>query len=86
MIDFLTLFIFVSLKKDNGYCLSCWIELVLSPMLYKFIIWAYWAKTQSHIGSNPISVLTIGVVCEKNLIYSEDIPSTTFRMEGAGPY
>ena len=55
-------------------------------MLYKFIIWAYWAKTQSHIGSNPISVLTIGVVCEKNLIYSEDIPSTTFRMEGAGPY
>ena len=54
-------------------------------MLYKFIVWAYWAKTQSRIGSNPTLVLTIGAVCGKNLIYSEDIPSATFRMEGAGP-
>ena len=60
-------------------------ELVLSLTLYKFIIWAYWAKTQSHIGSNPTSVLTIGAVCEENLIYSEDILSATFRMEGASP-
>ena len=61
-------------------------ELVLSPMLYKFIVWAYWANTQPHIGLNPISVLTIGAVCGKNLIYSEGILSGTFKMEGAGPH
>ena len=55
-------------------------------MLYKFIVWANWAKTQSHIGLNPTLVLTIGAVCGKNLIYSEDIPSATFRMEGVGPH
>ena len=34
------------------------IRLVLSPMLYKFIVWAYWAKTQSCLGSKPKLVLT----------------------------
>jgi len=45
---------------DNGYYFSYSLELVLSPTLYKFIIWAYWAKTQSYIGSNPNPVLRIG--------------------------
>ena len=63
------------------------IELVLLSTLYKFIVWAYWAKTQSsYIGSNPNSVLTIGAVCGENLIYSESVLSTTFKMEEAGPH
>ena len=55
--------------KNNGYYLSCWIELVLSLTLYKFIIWAYWAKIQFHIGSNPISVLTKSIL--RKLLYRE---------------
>ena len=34
------------------------IRLVLSPMLYKFIVWACWAETQSYLGSKPKLVLT----------------------------
>ena len=34
------------------------IRLVLSPILYKFIVWACWAKTQSCLGSKPKLVLT----------------------------
>ena len=55
-------------------------------MLYKFIVWAFWAKTQSHIASNPISVLTIGAVCGKSLIYSKGDSATTFTMEEVGPH
>ena len=55
-------------------------------MLYKFIIWARWAKTQSYIRSNPNSVRTIGAVCGKNLIYSESDLGATFKMEEAGPH
>ena len=35
------------------------IRLVLSPTLYKFIVWACWAKTQSSLGSKPKLVLTV---------------------------
>ena len=55
-------------------------------MLYKFIIWTRWAKTQSYIGSNPNSVLTIGAVYEKNLVYSESISGAAFKMEEASPH
>ena len=55
-------------------------------MLYKFIVWACWAKTQSYIGSNPNSALTIGAVCGENLVYSESISGAMFRMEEAGPH
>ena len=55
-------------------------------MLNKFIVWAIWAEIQSYIGSNPNSVLTIGAIYGKNLIYSNGISSATFKMEGAGPY
>ena len=34
------------------------IRLVLSSMLYKFIVWAYWAETQSCLGSKPKPILT----------------------------
>ena len=34
------------------------IRLVLFPTLYKFIVWACWAKTQSCLGSKPKLVLT----------------------------
>ena len=34
------------------------IRLVLSPTLYKFIIWVCWAETQSCLGSKPKLVLT----------------------------
>ena len=36
------------------------IRLVLFPMLYKFIVWACWAKTQSYLGFKSKLVLTIG--------------------------
>ena len=55
-------------------------------MLYKFIVWVCWAKTQSYIGSSPNSVLTIGAVYEKNLVYSESISGAAFKMEEAGPH
>ena len=35
------------------------IRLVLFSTLYKFIVWAGWAKTQSCLGFNPKLVLTI---------------------------
>ena len=35
------------------------IRLVLSLTLYKFIVWACWAKTQFCLGSKPKLVLTI---------------------------
>ena len=34
------------------------IRLVLSPILYKFIVWACWAETQSCLGFKPKLVLT----------------------------
>ena len=34
------------------------VRLVLFPTLYKFIVWAYWAKTQPCLGSKPKLVLT----------------------------
>ena len=37
------------------------IRLVLFPTLYKFIVWACWAKTQSCLGSKPKLVLTIAI-------------------------
>ena len=37
------------------------IKLVLSPTLYKFIIWACWAKTQSCLGSKPKPVLIVSI-------------------------
>ena len=83
MTDFLILFVFNTLKSAT---LSSRIELVLSPTLYKFIVWACWAKTQSYTGSNPNSVLTIGTICGKNLIYSESVSSATFKMEEASPH
>ena len=55
-------------------------------MLYKFIVWAAWARTQSYIGSNPISILTIGTVCGESLIYSKGDSVTMFTMEEAGPH
>ena len=42
----------------NRYLLSK-IRLVLFPTLYKFIVWASWAKTQSCLGSKPKLILTI---------------------------
>ena len=36
------------------------IRLVLFPVLYKFNVWAYWAKTQSYLGFKSKLVLTIG--------------------------
>ena len=36
------------------------IRLVLFPTLYKFIVWACWAKTQSYLGFKSKLVLTIG--------------------------
>ena len=34
------------------------VRLVLFPTLYKFIVWAYWAKTQPCLGSKPKLILT----------------------------
>ena len=34
-------------------------------MLYKFIVWAYWTKTQFYIGSNPNSVLIYSHILKK---------------------
>ena len=48
----------INLKYDNRYLFSI-IRLILSPTLYKFIVWAYWAKIQSYFGSKPKLVLTI---------------------------
>ena len=62
------------------------IRLVLSPTFYKFIVWAYWAETQSCLGSKPKLVLTIGAVCGKNLIWSEGHSSLALKMEELGPY
>ena len=50
-------------------------------MLYKFIVWAFWAKIQPYIRSTPSSVLAIGAVCEKNLIYSKGGSSVTKRQK-----
>ena len=55
-------------------------------MLYKFIVWAYWAKTQSYFGSNPTLVLTIGPICGKNLICFEGDSGATLKMEESGPH
>ena len=62
------------------------IRLVLSPTLYKFLVWAYWAKTQSCLGSKPKLVLTIGAVYGKNLICSEGDSGIALKMEELGPY
>ena len=43
--------------KTNRF--SSGIDLVLQSTFYKFIVWASWPKTQSYIGFDPISVLTI---------------------------
>ena len=77
---------FHDLKSANFIIFSSRVDLVLSSTFYKFIVWACWAKTQSYIGSNPNSVLTIGAVCRKSLIYSEGDSGTTFTMEEAGPH
>ena len=34
---------------------------VLSPTLYKFIVWTCWVKIQFYTGSNPNSVLTVKI-------------------------
>ena len=43
-------------------------------MLYKFIVWACWAKTQSCLGSKPKLVLTT-IICEteRNLDYNSKL-------------
>ena len=62
------------------------IRLVLFPTLYKFIVWACWAKTQSCLGSKPKLVLTIGVVCGKNLNWSEGDSGLALEMEELGSH
>ena len=55
-------------------------------MLYKFIVWTCWAKTQSCLGSKPKLVLTIGAVYGKNLICSEGDFGSALKMEELGPH
>ena len=74
MTDFLILFVSNSLKLPNlivfssgiDLVLSSGIDLVLSSTLYKFIVWAAWARTQTYFGFNPISFLTI-ILYNKNI-------------------
>ena len=48
---------FLFQTTHNHYFFSR-IRLVLFPMLYKFIVWTDWAKTQFCLGFNPKLVLT----------------------------
>ena len=62
------------------------IKQVLSPTLYKFIVWACWTETQSYLGSKPKLVLTISTVCKKNFIWSEGDSDLTLKMEELGSH
>ena len=76
--DFYILFSQYFFQTTHDRYLLSKIRLVLFPTLYKFIVWAYWAKTQSYLGSKPKLVLTENF-CEdfwserrRFLFFSED--------------
>ena len=52
---------FLFQTTHNRYFFSR-IRLVLFPTLYKFIVWASWAKTQSCLGFNPKLVLIVMIL------------------------
>ena len=62
------------------------IKPVLSPTLYKFIVWTCWAETQPCLRSKPKLVLTIGAVYGKNLIWSEGDFGLTLKMKELGSH
>ena len=56
--DFYILYFQYSFQTIHDRYLFSKIKLVLLPTLYKFIVWACWAKTQPYLGSKPKLVLT----------------------------
>ena len=76
---------FLFQTTHNRYFFSK-IRLVLFPTLYKFIIWAGWAKAQSCLGFNPKLVLTIVTVCGESLIWSEGDFGLALEMEESGSH
>ena len=84
--DFYILFSQYFFQTTHDRYLLSKIRLVLFPTLYKFIVWACWAKTQSCLGSKPKLVLTIGVVCGKNLNWSEGDSGLALEMEELGSH
>ena len=55
-------------------------------MLYNFIVWACWTKTQSCLGSKPKLVLTIGAVCGKELDLIWGDSNLALKMEESGSH
>ena len=65
--DFYILYFQLFFQTTHDCCLHSKIRLVLSPTLYKFIVWACWAKTQSCFGvqakTGPYNIYVCACVC-----------------------
>ena len=84
--DFYIFYLQLSFQTIHDCYLLSKIRLVLSPMFYKFIVWACWARTQFCFGVQAKTVLTIGAICGKSLIWSEGDFSLVLEMEESGSY
>ena len=62
------------------------IRLVLSPTLYKFIVWLAGLEPNPVLGFKPKLILTIGAVCGRSLIWFKGNSGLALEMEESGSH